>query len=205
MIRNISQALVLAPHPDDAELGCGATIARLLDADARVTILMLSDRGEPSWFSEALEAAKLLAAESQGIAVETLHLTVFHFPEERQTLLRQLEHWRDELEPDVVLAPADGDTHQDHETALKEARRAFKGVTLLTYEIMRSTYWFCPRVFVPVSADQVRRKAQSVACYATQRGKRYTAAEAIEGLARNRGAQCDADYAEAFGAEWIVL
>lgn len=201
---NVERAVVIASHPDDAELGCGATMALLADRGVDVTVLMLSDRGEANWFDEAKRAAACLMPPGQ-IRVETCHFTVFHMASERAAILRRFELYRDlEFEPDLIFAPAANDMHQDHRTALDEARRAFKGVSLLTYEIVRSNHDFRPAVFVPVTADYVDRKIRAVNCYATQRDKLYCQRGAIEGLARVRGAMCDVPFAEAFGLEWLV-
>lgn len=197
--------LIIAPHPDDGELGVGATAAKWADGGCKLTVLMLSDRGEPTWMEEALKSAKVLG-KNGAITVETLHQTVFHMASERQAILRSLEAYRGRIKPDVVFAPAAGDLHQDHAVAMDEARRVFKGVTLLGYEIIRSNLGFRPTLFVPVTADQIARKVDAVACYATQRGKLYTDSHAIEGLAAVRGAQCDSptELAEAFSVEWMV-
>jgi len=41
-VHTIERLLVLAPHTDDAELGCGGTIARLLEAGTEVYVVALS-------------------------------------------------------------------------------------------------------------------------------------------------------------------
>lgn len=197
------QILILAPHPDDAELGCGATIAKLADAGVSITILMLSDRGEQAWMREAVEAARILSPERE-ITVETLHHTVFHMAEQRQAILRALEAYRDKLNPDAVFAPAAWDLHQDHVCAMAEARRVFRDTTLLGYEILRSARRFRPMVFIPVTRDQVDRKRRAAACYVTQRHKLYCKRAAIDGLATARGAMCNQPLAEAFEIEWMV-
>ena len=193
--------LIIAPHPDDAELGMGGTIARLADGSSEPTILMLSDRGEQSWLDEARAAARILHG---SVTVETLHLTVFHMATERATLLRHLEEYRRKLKPDAVFVPAAGDTHQDHTAALEECRRAFKGLSLYGYEISRSNVLFRPTLFVPIHETYVDQKCDAVQCYAPQRDKLYCQPAAIKGLATARGAMCDSRFAEAFQTEWEV-
>jgi len=196
-----SRWLVVAPHPDDSELGMGGTMAAYADRVDEIKVLMLSDRGEPTWMSEACTAAGKI---SDKITVETLHLTVFHMDTERQTLLRSLEQYRDTFAPTCVFVPTVGDLHQDHETALREARRVFKSVSLLGYEIPVSSRQFTPQLFVPVTVEDVARKHEAVQCYSTQRDKPYCQADAITGLAKVRGVQCGRKYAEAFSVEWLV-
>ena len=194
--------LVLAPHPDDFELGMGATAAKLSDMGVNILVLMLSDRGELTWLDEAHEAAAIIG---ENVTVETLHLTVFHMANERATLLRSLEQYRKAV-PDLgaVFAPASGDMHQDHVTCMNEARRAFKGVTLLGYEILRSNFIFNPQLFIEVEAAHLDRKHQAIAKYHTQRGKSYCCHPVVGGLARARGSQSETIEAEAFEVEWMV-
>lgn len=197
--------LVIEPHPDDGPLGLGASLAQWAGEGREITTLMLSDRGEPTWLDEARESAKILAGTGL-ITVETLHHTTFHMERERHAILRSLEEYRDRLKPDIVFMPAMGDLHQDHATAANEARRVFKGTTLLGYEIVRSNLILNPILFIPATDDQVNRKCDAVSCYKSQQGKLYTGPDAIRGLAAVRGAQCDSPsgLAEAFSVEWMV-
>ncbi|MHC4402956.1 MAG: PIG-L deacetylase family protein [Planctomycetota bacterium] len=201
MLRGTENLLVICPHPDDGELGAGATVARLAERGCRVTILMLSDRGEKTWMDEAREAAACL---HESVKVETLHLTPFHMATERHSLMRSLEEYRDKLKPDCVMAPAAGDEHQDHVAAMDECRRVFKRHTLLGYEIVRSNKRFRPALFLPVYWPHVKRKCDALTKYATQKDKYYCSPGVIKGLAMVRGAACEVEFAEAFEVEWVV-
>lgn len=201
MLLGINKLLVVAPHPDDAELGAGGTIARLAEQGCELLVLMLSDRGESSWLEEATVAAAEL---HESVRVETLHLTPFHMAAERQSLMRSLEQYREDFGPDCVMAPAAGDEHQDHVAAMEECRRVFKGCTLLGYEIVRSNKRFRPRLFSKIYFPHLKRKGASVTRYSTQKDKYYCFFHVIRGLAMIRGAACEREFAEAFDVEWIV-
>lgn len=107
--------LVLASHPDDAELGCGAAIAKHVAAGRKVGIVdftrgELGTRGTPGLRAEeAAASAKIL-----GVAVrENLGLADGFFqndPESQKTLVRAIRKYQ----PDVVLANAVYDRHIDH-------------------------------------------------------------------------------------------
>ncbi len=198
---NVGRLLVVAPHPDDAELGAGGTVARLAERECEVLVLMLSDRGEKTWLEEAGAAA----AELHGsVAVETLHLTPFHMGSERQSLMRSLEQHREDFRPDCVMAPASGDENQDHMTAMEECRRVFKGCTLLGYEIIRSNKRFRPRLYLKLYFPHLKRKGAAVEKYVSQKDKYYCFFSVIRALAMVRGAQCECEFAEAFDVEWLV-
>jgi len=198
----MNSVLVIAPHPDDAELGCGATISKLIRNGCKVSILTLTDRSEFDIEPEVQAAAKELGLEE--------NIKLLNFPHRdlwssRAGILRTFERARDTLDLDVVFTPAPDDLHQDHQVSLEEAKRAFKGTTLWGYEILRSNFSFAADVFVEVEKEDVERKVKAIKHYHTQANKLYCRAEAIFGLARVRGAMCGAVLAEGFKNIWQVL
>ena len=209
-----TRILILAPHPDDAELGCGGTIARLADEGRGVMVATLTDRdgncplmGDIASESEnALEQLVGAARMKSGQCV-LIHLAfpLFEMRTVRQHVLSTFERLRRELKPDAVFAPALGDLHQDHQVCMDEAARAFKGVTLLGYHILRSNPDFAPSVYVGITEDQLARKAAAVACYSTQRDKAYCQPPVLRAQAAFCGAQCGLPLAEAFSVRWAVM
>lgn len=212
MLSSLSPVLVIAPHCDDAELGCGGTIARLLGMGAKVTIATLTDR-DANLPQSAIdrtpthmeEAGKVLANESDGLRLVHYQFPLYEFLTVRQKILREFERLREMVNPKCILATHGRDINQDHSVAMEEARRVFRGRTLLSYQILRSTYVFNPQVFVELTREQLDRKIASVQCYSTQSAKYYCRPEVIEANARIRGAMAECEYAEAFEVEWIRL
>jgi N-acetylglucosamine malate deacetylase 1 len=107
--------LVIAAHPDDAELGCGGTIAKHLAAGKKVGIVDLTrgelgTRGTPEIRdAEAQEAANIL-----GLTVrENLRLADGFFQNTKADQLKIVEVVR-KYQPDIVLANAVEDRHPDH-------------------------------------------------------------------------------------------
>lgn len=107
--------LVIAAHPDDAELGCGGTIAKHLAAGKKVGIVDLTrgelgTRGTPAIRdAEATEAAKIL-----GLTVrENLGLADGFFQNTKSDQLKIVEAVR-KYQPEIVLANAVQDRHPDH-------------------------------------------------------------------------------------------
>jgi bacillithiol biosynthesis deacetylase BshB1 len=117
--------LAVGPHPDDVELGCGGTVAKLARAGRRVGILHLTcgeagSRGTAAGRRrEAERAAEILGAAS----VEFLALgdgalrTGAAEEDEVVAVLRRLR-------PELVLAPAPDDRHPDHGRAHRLVRDA---------------------------------------------------------------------------------
>ncbi|MCX7636692.1 MAG: bacillithiol biosynthesis deacetylase BshB1 [Cyclobacteriaceae bacterium] len=112
--------LVFAAHPDDAELGCGGTLAKHAEKGFKVGIADLTrgelgTRGTPE--IRAKEAEK--AAQILGLAVrENLGLPDGFFQNEPKTQLKLISVIR-KYQPDIVIANAVDDRHPDHGRAAK--------------------------------------------------------------------------------------
>lgn len=121
-------AVVVAPHPDDETLGCGALIARKRAAGTRVVVVIVTD-GRHSHRSAVIppdELAAIRAGEARaacarlGVAPDDLHLLGL---EEGTAAARQSEVARRIAEivadvgPDDVLTTSRADWHADHRAA----------------------------------------------------------------------------------------
>jgi N-acetylglucosamine malate deacetylase 1 len=107
--------LVLAAHPDDAELGCAGTIASHIASGRKVGIVDLTQgelgtRGTvESRYEEAAEAARIL-----GVSVrENLKLRDGFFSNDEEHQLKVIRVIR-KFQPEIVLANAVYDRHSDH-------------------------------------------------------------------------------------------
>ncbi len=107
--------LVLAAHPDDAELGCGGTILNHVAAGYKVGIVdftrgELGTRGTPKTREqEALDSAKILGLTTR----ENLNLPDGFFQNSKEYQLAVIKAVR-KYQPSVVLANATYDRHPDH-------------------------------------------------------------------------------------------
>jgi bacillithiol biosynthesis deacetylase BshB1 len=107
--------LVLAAHPDDAELGCGGTIVKHIELGRKVGVVDFT-RGElgtrgtvETRAAEAAESAKIM-----GLAVrENLGLPDGFFKNEKEHQIAVIRAVR-QYKPDIVLANAVYDRHSDH-------------------------------------------------------------------------------------------
>ncbi len=88
--------------------------------------------------------------------------------------------------------------HQDHQTLTAEALRAFRGTTLLGFEIIRSSHGFTPALLVPVEEEDVQKKILALEKYNTYRQKQYFDPQMTRALLIRNGALCDRPFAEGF-------
>jgi N-acetylglucosamine malate deacetylase 1 len=211
MIAAGRRVLVLAPHTDDGEFGCGGTIARLCEAGALVHYHAFSSasRSLPPGFPEdTLIHEAHRATATLGIPPErvTVHdFDVRTFPLVRQEILEILVALNAELDPEIVLMPSLGDIHQDHETIGKEGLRAFKRTTVLGYEIPWNCFSFSQQAYVSLEPHHLDRKVEALACYASQQHRNYANEEYIRNLARTHGIVSGRELAEVFEVyRWIL-
>ena len=148
MIESWQRVLVLAPHTDDGEFGCGGTMARLVEggADVRYVAFSIATKSLPDGFPPDTLAREVREATAE-LGIPEANLTVHDFevrtfPERRQDILELLIALWEEWRPDAVFQPSLHDVHQDHQVVAAEGLRAFKRTTILGYEIPWNNFDF---------------------------------------------------------------
>jgi N-acetylglucosamine malate deacetylase 1 len=209
MLKN-KTILVLAPHTDDGELGCGGLISKAVRQNAQVYYVAFStaDESVPAHFpSNQLELEVKEATNILGVKVDhliVLKYTVRKLNYVRQEILEKLILLRDQIKPDLVLLPSQKDIHQDHSTITAEGIRAFKNTSILGYELIWNNLAFDTDCFVVLTKEDIDKKILALKAYQTQEGKPYMQAEFIKSLAKVRGTQINVPYAESFEViRWI--
>ena len=210
MIEAWRRVLVLAPHTDDGEFGCGATMARLVEqgADVRYVAFSIATRSLPEGFPADTLAREVRDATAE-LGIPESHLTVHDFdvrtfPEHRQDILELLVALWEEWRPDVVFQPSVHDVHQDHQTIASEGLRAFKRTTILGYEIPWNNFDFSYQAYVALERRHVERKIAALGHYESQQHRRYANAEYVWNVARTHGINVNREYAEVFQVYRVV-
>ncbi|MCB9851424.1 MAG: PIG-L family deacetylase [Phycisphaerales bacterium] len=220
----MADVLVVAAHPDDEVLGCGASIARWTDAGRSVHIAILgegitsrSDRREEAdrelldkLHTNARAAGELLGAEG---------VTLFSLPDNRfdtvplLDVVKIVERLLAEHKPVDVYTHHAGDLNIDHGVVHRAVLTATRPVAgqcvrnLCTFEVPSSSEWafgdiakpFSPNVFVGVG-DTLSRKCDAMACYETEARAfpHPRSPQALEAIARRWGSVAGVAAAEAF-------
>jgi len=207
---NWQKVLVLAPHTDDGEFGCGGTMARLVDAgvEVRYVAFSIATRSLPEGFPPDTLAREVRDATAElGIPVSNLDVHDFDvrtFPDRRQDILELLVALWEEWQPDAVFQPSVHDIHQDHQVVAAEGLRAFKRTTILGYEIPWNNFDFAYQAYVALEATHLERKVAALAKYESQQHRRYADAEYIWNVARTHGINVNREYAEVFEVYRVV-
>lgn len=203
--------LILAPHTDDGEFGCGATISRLAAEGARVVYAAFSAAEQsvlPHLPRDILRTEVRKATAALGIKNDDCLIYDFEvrrFPELRQKILDRMIELNKNYNPSIVFLPSANDTHQDHQTIAQEGFRAFKRTTMLGYEVPWNNLDFRTSCFVEIEEAHLERKIEAIEMYESQKHRSYASAEFIRSLALTRGVQIGKRYAESFEVvRWVI-
>jgi N-acetylglucosamine malate deacetylase 1 len=176
------EALCLAPHPDDAEIGCGGTILRMLAAGHRVAIADLTrgemgTRGDPDTRRQECEAATA----ALGVTERTnLDLTDTRLCATDDAMVGKVVATIRRLRPRLLFAPHERDVHPDHVAAAHLAKRAFFLAGLAKFEPeLGAPYRPAVAIRYPGNdhvdpdfcvdiSDFVAQKIAAIECYASQ-------------------------------------
>ena len=215
--------LILAAHPDDEVLGCGGTIAKMVDEGAVVNVAFFADGVFSREGDQVARAGELKIRRStakKACDILGVKSVVFgDFPDNRMDtvalldIAKVVESQIAEYQPDTVFTHHAGDVNIDHRRiheAVVTACRPQSGhsvKTLLCFEVPSSTEWqlpgsappFMPNWFVNISAT-INRKMAALEAYATEL-REWPHPRSIQGikhLAHWRGATVGVDAAEAF-------
>ncbi len=206
-----SKILVISPHTDDGELGCGGTISKFIGGGKEVFYVALSacETSVPKEFpqnilkKEVREATKVLGIKKNNLL--TYAYEVREFPRLRQDILDTLIDIRNDVKPDLIFTPSSHDIHQDHKVTREETLRAFKQFTILGYEQPWNNITFDTVAFVPLNESHIKKKIKALNCYKSQKSRSYLNETFIRSLAITRGVQINVKYAEVFEVvRWIL-
>jgi LmbE family N-acetylglucosaminyl deacetylase len=202
--------LGLAAHPDDLEIGCAGALLRWQRpggfASGPWTCQVVVATGTDERVAEARAACAELLGDRLAGPLVALGLTDGFLPAQWEEVKRRLAAAIDGP-PDLVLTPGRSDAHQDHRLLGELAWQLCRQSTIWEYEIPK---WDGdlgqPNLYVPLDEEVMSAKVALLhRHYASQRTKPWYDAEVFRGLARLRGVECAAPYAEAFTARKIVV
>lgn len=211
--------LVIAAHADDEVLGCGATMAKHAAAGDRIDLLLLADGVTSRPKGEIDLAGRNASAEAAARILGVNPPILLGLPDNRLDTVCMLEVVQAveevllKLQPDILYIHHNGDLNVDHRIAHTAALTAARPQPwcsvrkIYAFEVLSSTGWgsgpndlpFVPTRFVDISAH-LEQKREALECYAKEmrdfpHARSY---QAVEALARYRGAMMGVQAAEAF-------
>jgi N-acetylglucosamine malate deacetylase 1 len=199
------RVLFLGAHPDDIELGCGALIHHIAPISNLLCVTLSDNQKNPSLKNVVDEARKSMAV--LGVPKDCVVFGPFAtrvFPEARQQILEYFLQLRSDYKPDIIFVHTKNDVHQDHLTMTNEALRAFRGITVLGFDVVRSSHGFFPDFLIEVNEQDVDAKIEALSQYETYRDKYYFNSELTRSILVRHGALAEKQFAEGFDILRIV-
>ena len=210
-MNDVNNVLILAPHTDDGEFGCGGSICKLIEEGKNVyyAAFSLAEESVPEGLPKnTLEIEVKKATQVLGLKKDNLLLygyPVRKLAVHRQGVLEDLVKLKKEIEPDLVFTPSPNDLHQDHCTGAMEGIRAFKQTSILGYELPWNNITFNTVAFISLNEGHVAKKIEAIKQYESQSHRNYDREDFIRGWAKTRGVQIGTDFAETFDVlRWII-
>ena len=208
----MKRILILAPHTDDGEIGCGGSIVKFIEQGKDVFYVAFStarsSSAQEGFPENILEKEVKAATKVLGIKQSNLILYDFlvrMFPEYRQDILEEMIRLKKNINPDLIFVPSLNDIHQDHQVIAQEGLRAFKKHTILGYEEPWNNIVFESKSFISLEKRHIKKKIEALKCYRSQMHRTYLTEDAIWGMAKLRGTQLEGGYAEAFEVlRWLI-
>ena len=221
--------LVVAAHPDDEILGCGATVARLIQEGCTAYVLILGE-GVTSRDESRNRAARM--TEIDNLRKESIKANEFigaeeiffqDFPDNRfdavpmLDIVKSVEQYKQKTRPDVIFTHFRQDLNIDHQItyrAVLTATRPLPGESvkaLYTFETSSSTEWnfplsFAPNVYVNIE-NTLEAKLKAVSAYSSE-SREYPhprSVKAIRNHAGRWGSTVGCKAAEAFELVRLLL
>jgi LmbE family N-acetylglucosaminyl deacetylase len=213
--------VVLAPHPDDETLGCGATLLRLKQ-ETRSTLhwILMTRMSEAAGYDSAAIARRdrEIDAVSKhygfGERVQLPFGAATLDSEPTAALVQSMAAAFDRLKPETLLMPFPADAHSDHARTFKIGSACAKWFRrshlrrIMCYEVPSETGFnldptraaFEPNCYVKVTPALIEQKIEIMAAYQTEMAPFPfpRSGEAMRALAQVRGSECGAEAAEAF-------
>lgn len=198
--------LAIGAHPDDIEIGAGGTVLSLAESQRELQARYVVLTGTPDRQLEARNAAQAFLPAAD-LTIELYDLPEGRLPAIWDQVKDALEEVAQSCSPDLIIAPSRDDAHQDHRTIGEVVPTVFRDQLYLAYEIPK---WDGdlrrPSMYFPLSADTARRKVELLhKCFPSQRGRDWWDDDVFLGMARLRGIECRAPYAEAFSCTKAVI
>lgn len=199
------RVLFLGAHPDDIEIGCGALLHHIAPKTDVLCVTLSDNQKNPDLQNvkgEHMRSMKTLGVPEDRVIFGPFVTRIFQ--DSRQEILEYFLKLRKEFKPELIFTHSKQDVHQDHNTMTDEALRAFRGITVLGFDVVRSSYGFFPHFLVEVTEEDVNKKIEALAQYDTYQDRYYFNAELTRSIMVRHGALAEVPFAEGFDILRIV-
>lgn len=219
----MKRVLIIAAHPDDEVLGCGATIAKYSRIGTEFMVLFIAEGSSCRYSNISSPASTAAIAERTRMATNALAVlgvNEYCFNDlpcgrlDQEPVIeinKAIERAISKFDPDTVLTHSYFDANNDHRIVFRSTVMATRPgacnrvARLLSYEVLSSSEWsygepFAPTVFEQIDEQDLCFKWKALAAYETevQAFPYPRSEEGVRARAMSRGMQAGVPLAEAF-------
>jgi N-acetylglucosamine malate deacetylase 1 len=203
--------IAIGAHPDDIELGCGATLKKLAVQGTSIFTITLcnGDKGNNSHTDRLQESS---------LSLNSLGTTKNFFLDFKDTRLElDLDNIITSLEKILfnisekynvtkIYTMYENDRHQDHQTTYKASIIAFRSIKqIICYETPSSGVDFNPKIFEDIDESLLISKINAIKFHKSQNHRAYMSETYLRSIATFRGQQAGYALCEAFVPYKMVL
>jgi LmbE family N-acetylglucosaminyl deacetylase len=200
----LEKYLFLGAHPDDIELGAGASLAKAIENGISCHSVIFADfrnllsdkKADSEVWEESISAQLILGMSKSDITFHSF--PVRRFDEFRQEILQILIDISQENHYSHIFIPNTLDIHQDHKVVSNEAIRAFKFNSLLGYELPWNNIESKINYYNKLEKSHLELKIRSLGEFSSQKERFYFSKTTISSIAKFRGLQIGVENAEGF-------
>lgn len=201
--------MCLGAHADDIEIGCGATILRLLREYPGARVHWVVFAANPVREAEARASAAAFLTTAAESSVTIHHFRESYFPSVASDIKDAFESIKRAVRPDLILCHRKVDAHQDHRTIADLTWNTFRDHAIWEYEIPKYDGDLgLPNLYVPVSRADADHKVELILKhFPSQAARAWFRADTFHSLMGVRAIECNAPEAraEAFYVRKIVV
>jgi LmbE family N-acetylglucosaminyl deacetylase len=193
--------LCIGAHADDIEIGAGGTLLTLLRRRRDIRVAWRIASAEGGRLAEATSSAQAFAANAASLDFQSGGFRDGYLPWSGASAKEWLAQTAGDFGPDLVLTHYREDAHQDHRLLSEITWSLFRNALILEYEIPK---WDGdlgrPNVFVPIDEGALAEKRALICTHFPSQSAKdwFKDGETFTALARLRGVECRAPYAEGF-------
>ena len=201
-LSGVRKVLCLGAHSDDLEIGCGATILRLIQEHPDLQVYWFVFNASGVRVSEAKRSAREFLRGTRSPVIRTAKFQESYFPSHWPAIKDTFEKIKGKFDPDLILTHYRDDRHQDHRVLSDLAWNTFRNHMILEYEIPKYDGDLgTPNVYIPVTRETGERKVAAIMMhFQSQRKRSWFTADTFWAMLRLRGIECASPtgFAEAF-------
>lgn len=204
--------LAIGAHPDDIELGCGASLARLAKEGYYITAVVMTagTEGCDAEINRHAESRKAL------MSLGCQKVFLFHFedtrtPHQVDEMIKALEgvitqHTPSQVKITRAYTMHNSDRHQDHRAVHKASIVACRNISqVLGYETPSTWLNFIPQVFENVTETLFSQKLAALSFHQSQQHRDYMRPDRLRTVAQFRGQQAGCELSEGFVVHKMIL